>query len=192
MMNPSEFRSFYNDCWKYCKPRLRNLTTNQADIDDVFAEAISRFWVNSQQGKIAHSDNHHALVYVMAKNMWLGNLRKEKHFIGVSIDANKGDGYEIQLSDNEQDYLTKMIQEKDDYQQEHNIQYSWDRLDEKCRNLLTATIIYKEKQDELLSKMNFKNTDTVKASKYRCLQYLKKFYYEKIETKTWKPEITQA
>ena len=177
-MNQTEFRSFYNDCWKYCKPRLRNLTNNQADIDDVFSEAISRFWVNVQGGKIAHADNHFALVYVMAKNMWLGNLRKEKHFIGVSIDTRKGEDFEIQLPTDEQDFLTKMIQEKDDYQQENSIQNAWGKLDDKCRDLLNATIVYKEKQEELLSKMNFKNTDTVKATKYRCLQYLKKYYYE--------------
>ena len=76
-MNPTEFRAFYNDCWKYCKPRLRNLTTNQADIEDVFAEAISRFWVNAQQGKITHADNHFALVYVMAKTCgWVNYVKK--------------------------------------------------------------------------------------------------------------------
>ena len=110
--------------------------------------------------------------------MWLGNLRKEKHFIGVSIDTRKSEDFEIQLPTDEQDFLTKMIQEKDDYQQENSIQNAWGKLDGKCRDLLNATIVYKEKQEELLSKMNFKNTDTVKATKYRCLQYLKKYYYE--------------
>lgn len=177
-MNPTEFRAFYNDCWKYCKPRLRNLTTNQADIEDVFAEAISRFWVNAQQGKITHADNHFALVYVMAKNLWLGKLRKEKRFTGVSIDARNDFDFELQLPTDEQDFLSKMIQEKDDYHQEQSIKSAWEKLDTKCRDLLNATIIYKERQDELIEKMNFKNTDTVKATKYRCLQYLKKFYYE--------------
>ena len=177
-MNPTEFRIFYNDCWKYCKPRLRNLTTNQADIEDVFAEAISRFWVNAQQGKIAHADNHFALVYVMAKNLWLGELRKEKHFMGVSIDARIGEDFELQLPADEQDFLSKMIQERDDYQQELSIKAAWEKLDIKCQDLLNATIIYKERQEELIEKMNFKNTDTVKATKYRCLQYLKKYYYE--------------
>lgn len=177
-MTPAEFRSFYNDCWKYCKPRLRNLTTNQADIEDVFAEAISRFWVNIQQEKIAHADNHFALVYVMAKNIWLGNLRKEKNFMSVSIDEKNGTDFEIQLPADEQDFVTKMIQEKDDYQKDINIESAWKKLDTKCQDLLNATIVYKERQEELLDKMNFKNTDTVKATKYRCLQYLKKFYYE--------------
>ena len=177
-MTHSEFRNFYINCWKYCKPRLKNLTTNQADIEDVFAEAISRFWVNSQQGKIAHADNHFALVYVMAKNLWLGNLRKEKRFQGISIDEKQGTAFEVQLPAEEQDFVSKMIQEKDDYQKDVNIESAWKKLDTKCQDLLNATIIYKERQVELLEKMNFKNTDTVKASKYRCLQYLKKFYYE--------------
>jgi DNA-directed RNA polymerase specialized sigma24 family protein len=177
-MNQAEFRVFYSDCWRYCKPRLRNLTTNQADIEDVFAEAIARFWVNIQAGKIAHSDNHFGLVYVMAKNLWLGNLRKEKSHINVSINAKSDDEMEIQLPAEEQDFITKMITEKDSFVKEEKIKNAWEKLDMKCQDLLNATIVYKERQEDLLEKMNFKNTDTVKATKYRCLQYLKKYYYE--------------
>jgi RNA polymerase sigma factor (sigma-70 family) len=165
-MNQAEFKAFYNECWRYCKPRLRNLTTNQADIEDIFAEAIARFWVNIQNNKVAHADNHNALVYVMAKNLFLGNYRKNKGHFNVSIDAQNDEEKELQLTDNEQDFT------------ENNIKLAWEKLDEKCRNLLNATLIYKERQEELIEKMNFKNTDTVKATKYRCLQYLKKYYYE--------------
>jgi RNA polymerase sigma factor (sigma-70 family) len=177
-MNQAEFKAFYTECWRYCKPRLRNLTTNQADIEDVFSEAIARFWVNIQNGKVVHADNHNALVYVMAKNLFLGNYRKNKGHFNVSIDAQNEDEKEMQLSDNEQDFITKAITEKEQYSTENNIKLAWEKLDEKCKNLLNATLIYKERQEELIEKMNFKNTDTVKATKYRCLQYLKKYYYE--------------
>ncbi len=177
-MNQSEFKAFYTDCWRYCKPRLRNLTTNHADIEDVFSEAIARFWVNIQNNKIAHADNHQALVYVMAKNLFLGNYRKNKGHINISINAQNDETKEIQLTDNEQDFITKAIEEKEHNTTDSNIKLAWEKLDEKCKTLLNATLIYKERQEELLEKMNFKNTDTVKATKYRCLQYLKKFYYE--------------
>jgi DNA-directed RNA polymerase specialized sigma24 family protein len=177
-MNQAEFKNFYQSCWKYCKPRLRHLTVNQADIEDIYAEAIARFWVNMQQNKITHADNHFGLVYVMAKNLYFGQIRKDKGTYMVSIN-NQNDGEpEIQLTNNEQDFLTKAIAEKDQYQTENKIKSAWEKLDTKCRDLLNATIVYKERQEDLLEKMNFKNTDTVKATKYRCLQYLKKYYYE--------------
>ncbi len=179
-MNQAEFKVFYMDCWKYCKPRLRNLTTNHADVEDVFAEAISRFWVNIQQNKIANADNHFALVYVMAKNQWLGNLRKEKGHFSVSINNQNDDEMEVQLPAEDQDFITKMIAEKDSFIMEEKIKNAWEKLDIKCKDLLNATIVYKERQEDLLEKMNFKNTDTVKATKYRCLQYLKKYYFEMV------------
>ena len=177
-MNQAEFKAFYTDCWRYCKPRLRNLTTNQADVEDIFSEAIARFWVNIQNGKVANDSNHNALVYVMAKNLFLGNYRKNKGQFSISIDTQNEDEKEIQLTDNEQDFITKAIEEKEQYSNENNVKLAWEKLDEKCKSLLNATLIYKERQEELIEKMNFKNTDTVKATKYRCLQYLKKFYYE--------------
>jgi DNA-directed RNA polymerase specialized sigma24 family protein len=176
-MNQAEFKLFYQSCWKYCKPRLRHLTVNQADIEDVYAEAIARFWVNMQQNNIMHADNHFGLVYVMAKNLYLGQIRKNKGNYLQSIDSQKEGESEIQLTDNDQDFLTKAIAEKDQFKIENNIKLAWDKLDSKCRELLNATIVYKERQEDLLEKMNFKNTDTVKATKYRCLQYLKKYYY---------------
>jgi RNA polymerase sigma factor (sigma-70 family) len=179
-MNQAEFKAFYTECWRYCKPRLRNLTTNQADIEDVFSEAIARFWVNSQAGKIAHFDNQFGLVYVMAKNLWLSNLRKEKGHFSISISAKEEDDFEIQLPADDQDFITKMISDKDNFLKEEKIKNAWEKLDLKCKELLNATIIYKERQEDLLEKMNFKNTDTVKATKYRCLQYLKKYYYEMV------------
>lgn len=179
-MTQAEFKAFYINCWKYCKPRLRNLTTNQADIEDVFAEAIARFWVNIEQGKVANADNHFGLVYVMAKNLWLGNLRKEKGHFAVSININNDDEMEVQLPAEDQDFITKMITEKDNFVKEETIKNAWEKLDIKCKDLLNATIVYKERQEDLLEKMNFKNTDTVKATKYRCLQYLKKYYYEMV------------
>ena len=177
-MNQAEFKAFYTECWRYCKPRLRNLTTNQADVEDIFSEAIARFWVNIQSNNVAHASNYNALVYVMAKNLFLGNYRKNKGNYTVSIDAQNDNESEIQLADNEQDFISKAIEEKEQYSSENKVKLAWEKLDEKCRNLLNATLIYKEKQEELIEKMNFKNTDTVKATKYRCLQYLKKYYYE--------------
>lgn len=177
-MTQAEFKAFYTECWRYCKPRLRNLTTNHADIEDVFSEAIARFWVNIQANNVTHADNHFGLVYVMSKNLFLGNYRKNKGHINVSIDNQSDETKEIQLTDNEQDFITKAIEEKEKFKTENNIKSAWEKLDEKCKTLLNATLIYKERQEELLEKMNFKNTDTVKATKYRCLQYLKKFYYE--------------
>ena len=119
-----------------------------------------------------------ALVYVMAKNLFFGNYRKYKGHFNVSINSKNEEEKEVQLTGNEQDFITKAIEEKEQYLKENNIKLAWEKLDDKCRNLLNATLIYKERQEDLIEKMNFKNTDTIKATKYRCLQYLKKYYYE--------------
>jgi RNA polymerase sigma factor (sigma-70 family) len=178
MLNTSTFNEFYTQAWRFCKPRLRKLTSNEADVEDVFAEAIARFWVNSQQGKVQHNGNHEALVYVMARNLWLGNYRKNKGIYLDSIDAQTGLEAELQIADNELDMLNGWIATADKTEQDEAINKAWQKLDEKCQTLLTATIVYKEKQEDLAEKLGMKNTDTIKASKYRCLQYLKKFYYQ--------------
>lgn len=178
MYNATAFNTFYKLAWRFCKPRLRKLTTNDADIEDVFAEAIARFWVNSQQGNIAHDGNHEALVYVMARNLWLSQYRKTRQVHMASLDADDHDGEPIQIADNELDMLNAWVQEADNHQHEAALGQAWAKLDDKCQSLLTATIVYKERNEDLAERLALKNSDTVKASKYRCLQYLKKFYQQ--------------
>jgi RNA polymerase sigma factor (sigma-70 family) len=178
-MNQADFKAFYINCWKYCKPRLRQYIDNQADIEDVFSEAISRFWVNIQSEKVSHADNHFGLVYVMAKNIWLGQIRKEKNRYMVSIHtSNDDDSKGIQISDDEQNFLEKIIAETEQKETEQDIQKAWGQLDGKCQDILTASIVYKEPQEKMIERLGIKNTDTAKATKYRCLQYLKKYYYQ--------------
>lgn len=171
-MQDDDFRRFYVECWKYCKPRLRHLIDDQADVDDVFAEAISKFWVYWQQGKIRHTDNLNALVYVSAKRLWFNQLRNKKPIYSMDdYDA------ERQFGEEAHGFFQELVEQEQSSQQQL-LQKAWQRLDLKCQELLNVTIIYKERQNELFEKMGYKNADTVKATKYRCLQYLKKFYLE--------------
>jgi RNA polymerase sigma factor (sigma-70 family) len=175
-MNPTDFRAFYLQCWKHCKPRLLNLTTNMADIEDVFAEAIARFWVKYQQGEIQHQDNLNGLVYVMAKNLWLNQLRKRQQFEPtLSLDD---DNRPIQTGGEWDEAILKLTESPNEDQQTEMLTRAWKKLENKCQELLKATVIERERQQELLAKMDYKNTDTVKAAKYRCLQSLKKLYYQ--------------
>jgi RNA polymerase sigma factor (sigma-70 family) len=175
-MNTSDFRSFYTQSWKHCKPRLMNLTSNMADIEDVFAEAIAKFWVKYQQGEIANQDNLNGLVYVMAKNLWLNQLRKQQQFAPtLSLDD---DERPIQAGGEWDEALLKLTEQIDEPQQTETLAKAWERLENKCQELLKATVIERERQQKLLDKMDYKNTDTVKAAKYRCLQNLKKLYYQ--------------
>ncbi len=175
-MNTSDFRNFYIQCWKHCKPRLMNLTTNLADIEDVFAEAIARFWVKYQQGEIQNEDNLNGLVYVMAKNLWLNQLRKQQQFAPtLSLDDEEKN---IQVGGEWDEAIQKLTEPAEQGQQAETLAKAWEQLENKCQELLKATVIERERQQELLAKMDYKNTDTVKAAKYRCLQNLKKLYYQ--------------
>jgi RNA polymerase sigma factor (sigma-70 family) len=175
-MNPTDFRAFYSQCWKHCKPRLMNLTSNMADIEDAFAEAIARFWVKYQQGDVRNEDNLNGLVYVMAKNLWLNQLRKQQQF-APTLSLND-DERPVQVGGEWDDAILKLIEPTESGQQTESLAKAWERLENKCQELLKATVIERERQQELLVKMDYKNTDTVKAAKYRCLQSLKKLYYQ--------------
>jgi RNA polymerase sigma factor (sigma-70 family) len=177
MYNSNSFNEFYQQAWRYCKPRLNKIINNIADTEDVFAEAIARFWVHNTQGAIAHDSNHQALVYVMARNLWLGQYRKNKNQHTTSIDTNAHEP-DLQIPDTVLDTLNSWIAQADSQSTENAISQAWQKLDTKCQTLLTATIIYKQKQENIVQQLGLKNTDTIKASKYRCLQYLKKFYYQ--------------
>jgi RNA polymerase sigma factor (sigma-70 family) len=182
-MQIDSFDAFYKKAWSFCKPRLRKLTTNDADIEDVFAEAIAKYWINRQEIDAKTDSNPEALVYVIARNNWLGMYRKNKNVFLESIQTSglvDDDDAELQLPSGEADALDQWIQNDNAYQTDQAMASAWSKLDDKCQALLTATIVYKEKQELTMERLGIKNTNTVKASKYRCLQYLKKFYLQQV------------
>lgn len=100
-------------------------------------------------------------LYSISRNLWLMKLRRA--------------GTEQRIKDTVK-YLDDPIQIDFDEEREtllNNIEKSLAKLGEACRKIIAMYYYEKKSMEEIAVIVGMKNSDTVKAQKYRCLQQLK-------------------
>lgn len=53
-----------------------------------------------------------------------------------------------------------------------------ENLGEPCKTLLKDFYVYKLSMDEISEKFGYTNSDNAKTQKYKCLQRLKRYFFE--------------
>ena len=56
---------------------------------------------------------------------------------------------------------------------------SLELLGEPCKTLIQDFYIHKKSMDEIAEKFGYTNADNAKTQKYKCLQRLKKYFFNK-------------
>ena len=185
-MEPAAFNRFLREAHAFCLPKLIRITDSKADAEDAFMEAIYVLWQDLNSGKVKHRDNLKGLAYVMSKNIFLMGKRKEsrgkmrefstdptdlKILEGSSKNIQKEEEYDVLLkSENEQSELNQRLQREIAFKQ------AFEKLSEKCRELLTKFIVEKMRLKAIQEALGFPSVDAVKMRKYRCKKNLVKAF----------------
>ena len=88
-MEDNSFRLLYEKCSKYCLKGMARYTNNIQEAEDVFAEAISIYWLKQKQGRMDNHQNIPAYVFTIAKNLYLSKKRKMVITEDIEIFKNK-------------------------------------------------------------------------------------------------------
>lgn len=181
-MDQKEFKQWLLSAQQYCMPRLIRMTKSKADAEDAFMEAAFQFWQDLQAGKVKDNRNLKGLLFVMAKNVFLGKKRKQnrKSFREYATDPQLLHVHEGNLRGSEGDeaYDSLVRQEEEmqalmaDQQRKKAFDQAMKTLDKKCQNLLIQFIGNNVRLKELQGKMGFPSVDAVKTAKYRCKKKL--------------------
>ncbi len=157
-----EFKKLYKICKRNCITKLLSITHNRQDSEDLFAEAISIYWVKHKQGKIKNSKNIPAYVFTIAKNLHFTKLKSEIKIVELSNSQ----------SDSE---ILNLIQTQDSVSNEviERIRSCLDKIGQSCRQLLKYKYVYNYSYQELTIKLNRNSSDSLKTQTYRCLKRLK-------------------
>lgn len=187
-MNHNKEKSFeqlFYECHEYCIKQLINMTGNKTDAEEVFMEAISKFWMRLQQGKVKHQDNVKAFVLVTAKRIWIEQQRKNKMTV---LSDNNSEHLYIQSGGSDFEEFDKLIKEELEreasakYQQKMMVfNLAFVQLGDTCQKLLKGRFVYKVKGKDLAEQLGLKNADVVKTTITRCKQTLRKYYIGELQ-----------
>jgi RNA polymerase sigma factor (sigma-70 family) len=104
----------------------------------------------------------------VSRRLWLKQINKRENAMGTS----DSDGLEI--ADVESDVQIHL-------QKEHEfakMDSAMNQLGEPCQTILRDFYIRNKSMNEICEKFGYTNTDNAKTQKYKCLQRLKKLFFD--------------
>ncbi len=108
-------------------------------------------------------------IYSVAKRLWLKQLKKN--------------GKTFLLKENEENEVVDMSGDLDEHLNKEadieNMTKSLGELGEPCSSLITDFYVQRLSMDEIAEKFGYTNADNAKNQKYKCLQRLKKHFFDK-------------
>ncbi len=161
------YKKHYPSVLKYV---LNNSGTEQ-EAQDVYQESIIVLYKNVQKPEFNLSCALQTYIYSVCRRLWLKQLNKGSNVF--KIDEHFGDegnvedvgGSDIAEHEKKEVDLSKM---KDGLV----------ALGEPCNTILTDFYMKQLNMDTIAEKFGYTNADNAKNQKYKCLQRLKKIFFE--------------
>ena len=152
----------------------RLILKNGGDLDDakdVFQEAMIILYDKISAGSFELHSKLKTYLYSVSRNVWLKRLSKKGIYSNIDDIEEK-----VAVEEDVERY-----KEKD--QQFAMMEEALDKLGEPCQTIIKDFYIRGLNMQEICEKFGYTNADNAKNQKYKCLQRLKKLYFDNQATK---------
>lgn len=159
------YKKYYNIVLKL----IVNNSGNEESARDIYQETVIVLYENVQKSGFELNCQLQTYIYSVAKRLWLKQLKRNgKTFLLKDNDENEV----VDVSDDFNEYLEK----ESDIEKMNQSLLS---LGEPCVTLIKDFYIHKLSMDDIAEKFGYTNADNAKNQKYKCLQRLKKYFFNK-------------
>ncbi len=159
------YKKYYNIVLKFI---LYNSGTNAA-AQDIYQETIIVLFESVKKPGFELKCQLQTYIFSIAKRLWLKELKKNgKTFLFKESEENN-------LVDVSED-LKEFDEKEAEIEKMNN---SLIDLGEPCSELIKDFYINKLSMEQIAEKFGYTNADNAKTQKYKCLQRLKKIFFEK-------------
>lgn len=147
---------------------IRNSGTED-EAKDVFQDAVCVLYdkVSSTEGFFLTSQLN-TYLYAICRRLWLKELKSNSRLTGEMEYVEQEASLELDLA---------LHQEKEE--QFERMQVALEKIGEPCRGILTDFYLKNLSMQEISEKFEYTNADNAKNQKYKCLQRLKRLYFNK-------------
>ena len=146
---------------------ILNNSGDEADAKDVYQEAIIVLYNKIKSCKFELSSKLKTYLYSVSRRIWLKKLAQQ------SKKTNNIADFEDVLAVDE-DF--ERHEEKD--RQFDQMKEALDNLGEPCKTIIQDFYIHNLSMQDICEKFGYTNTDNAKTQKYKCLQRLKKLFFQ--------------
>lgn len=140
---------------------------NEDDAKDIFQESVIVLYNKVKSGSFELSSKLKTFIYSVSRRLWLKRLNQKSRYLN-----------------NIQDFENIIPVEQDlEYHKEKDNQFrmmeqALNRLGEPCRSIIEDFYIHHSSMLDICEKFGYTNADNAKNQKYKCLQRLKKLFFQ--------------
>ncbi len=143
---------------------------SEDDAKDIFQESVIVLYNKIKSGNFQLSSKLKTFIYSVCRRLWLKRLAQKN-----KSDRNIKDFEDVIPVEDDLDYHLQ----KD--QQFRQMEEALILLGEPCKTIIEDFYIKDSSMQEICEKFGYTNTDNVKNQKYKCLQRLKKLFFQSIK-----------
>lgn len=143
-----------------------NNNGDEDDAKDIYQEAIIILYNNVKSGSFELRSKLKTYIYSICRRLWLkrlnqmskygGNVRDFEEHIFIDEDISEHEGREMEFTKMEKVLNT---------------------LGEPCKSIIEDFYMHSKSMQDISEKFGYTNTDNAKNQKYKCLQRLKKLFF---------------
>ncbi|MFL5753771.1 MAG: RNA polymerase sigma factor [Bacteroidia bacterium] len=142
-----------------------NNSGTEEEAQDIYQESIIVLYQNVQKPAFTLNCALQTYIYSVARRLWLKHLNKHSNMHKL------GDNEEVaDVSSDVSEYEQKEIQIG-------KMNESLDNLGEPCKTLIQDFYVRHMNMEDIAEKFGYTNADNAKNQKYKCLQRLKKLFF---------------
>lgn len=146
---------------------ILNNNGDEDDAKDVYQESIIVLYNKIKSGNFELSSKLKTFIYAVSRRIWLKKLAQQ------SKKTNNIADFEDVLA----------VEEEVEMHEQKNMQFdkmkvALDSLGEPCKTIIEDFYIHNLSMQDICDKFGYTNADNAKTQKYKCLQRLKKIFFQ--------------
>jgi len=161
-----------NKLYKFFFPSISRMIINNNGSDDeakdIFQDAVMVLYDRLTQGKFELNSKLSTFLYAVSRRLWLKHLTRK----GVTSKTSDISDFEDILKIEDDVERHEIIESN--FRQ---MSFALEQLGEPCKTLLHDFYIVNMSMQEIKEKFGYTTTDNAKTQKYKCLQRLKKLFF---------------
>ncbi len=146
------------------------------DAADIFQEAMVVLFGKSQEAAFRLTCAPATYLYSVARNLWLRRLQQQSRF--SAFDEGTENDPEPDASSSDRAYEADVDGHLERERQFDRLEAALGQLGEPCASLLRAFYQEGKSMQDISAASGYSNADTAKTQKYKCLNRLKKLFFE--------------
>lgn len=130
---------------------------NDDDARDVFQECLLVFYRNVQKENFSLTASLGTYLFSVSKYIWKDELKKKNRMVSFEVSDVPEEAVTYKEEEIKMRWIDKIL----------------DKLGDKCSEILQLFYYKKMTMEEIAEKLQYKNVDTVKTQKYKCMERAK-------------------